>query len=153
MTLYEINAAITDCIDAETGEVIDFERLVALNMEREQKLENIALWIKDLTAEAAAIKAEKMKLAERQAAAENKAESLKVFLTEQLGGQKFSTARCAVSFRRTKSVNVIDLWKLPEDYLRYSDPTPDKKALGEALKAGQTIEGAELVEKLSAIIK
>lgn len=153
MTLYEINAAITDCIDAETGEVIDFERLVALNMEREQKLENIALWIKDLTAEAAAIKAEKMKLAERQAAAENKAESLKVFLAEQLGGQKFSTARCAVSFRRTKSVNVIDLWKLPEDYLRYSDPTPDKKALGEALKAGQTIEGAELVEKLSTIIK
>jgi hypothetical protein len=153
MTLYEINAAITDCVDAETGEVIDFERLVALNMEREAKLENIALWIKDLTAEAAAIKAEKMKLAERQAAAENKAESLKEFLSEQLGGQKFSTARCAVSFRRTKSVNVTDLWKIPEEYLKYSDPTPDKKALGEALKAGQTIEGAELVEKLSTIIK
>lgn len=153
MTLYEINEAITDCVDAETGEVIDFERLVALNMEREQKLENIALWIKDLNAEAAAIKAEKMKLAERQAATENKAESLKEFLSEQLGGQKFSTPRCAVSFRRTKSVNVTDLWKIPEDYLKYSDPTPDKKALGEALKAGQTIEGAELVEKLSAIIK
>ena len=153
MTLYEINAAITACVDAETGEVVDFERLVALNMEREQKLENIALWIKDLNAEAAAIKAEKKKLGERQAAAENKAESLKEFLSEQLGGQKFSTPRCAVSFRRTKSVNVTDLWKLPEDYLRYSDPKPDKEALGEALKAGQTIEGAELVEKLSTIIK
>ena len=153
MTLYEINAAITDCVDPETGEVVDFERLVALNMERETKLENIALWIKDLNAEATAIKAEKMKLAERQAATENKAESLKEFLSEQLGGQKFSTPRCAVSFRRTKSVNVTDLWKIPEDYLKYSDPTPDKKALGEALKAGQTIEGAELVEKLSAIIK
>ena len=153
MTLYEINAAITDCVDAETGEVIDFERLVALNMERETKLENIALWIKDLNAEAAAIKAEKMKLAERQAATENKAESLKEFLSEQLGGQKLSTPRCVVSFRRTKSVNVTDLWKIPEDYLKYSDPTPDKKALGEALKAGKTIEGAELVEKLSAIIK
>ena len=122
-------------------------------MEREAKLENIALWIKDLTAEAAAIKDEKKKLAERQAAAENKAKRLKEFLSEQLGGQKFSTPRCAVSFRRTKSVNVTDLWKIPEDYLRYSDPTPDKEALGEALKAGQTIEGAELVEKLSTIIK
>lgn len=153
MTLYEINEQIAACIDAETGEVIDIDRLTELHMEREQKLENVALWIKDLTAEAAAIKAEKQKLAERQAAAESKAESLKVWLSEQLAGQKFSTARCAVTFRKSKSVNVTDIWKLPEDYLKYSDPTPDKKALKAALDSGETIEGAEIVENISTIIK
>lgn len=153
MTLYEINEQIAACIDAETGEVIDLDRLTELHMEREQKLENVALWIKELNAEAAAIKAEKDKLAERQKTAENKAERLKTWLSEQLNGQKFSTARCAVTFRKSKSVNVTDIWKLPEDYLRYSDPTPDKKALKVALESGETIEGAEIVENVSTIIK
>ena len=153
MRLYEIDEQIAACTDAETGEVIDIERLTALVMEREQKLENVALWIKDLTAEADAIKAEKMKLAERQAAAENKASRLKEWLSEALNGQKFSTARCAVSFRRTKSVSVSDVWKLPEEYVRYSEPTPDKKAIKAAIESGENIEGAEIVENISTIIK
>ena len=58
MKLYEIDAAIMECIDLETGEIVDADRLTALQMEREQKLENVALWIKDLDAEAKALKAE-----------------------------------------------------------------------------------------------
>ena len=70
MKLYEIDNAILDCIDLETGEVIDTERLDALNMERDAKIENVVLWIKDLMAEANAIKVEKLALAERQKVAE-----------------------------------------------------------------------------------
>ena len=51
MTLYEIDDAILNCIDEETGEIIDAEQLDKLYMEKEEKLENIALWIKDLKAE------------------------------------------------------------------------------------------------------
>ena len=58
MTLYEIDQAILDCVDMETGEVIDSDRLDLLQMERETKLENVGLWIKDLRAEADAIKNE-----------------------------------------------------------------------------------------------
>ena len=65
MKLYEIDNAILDCIDLETGEVIDTERLDALNMERDAKVENVACWIKDLMAEANAIKVEKLALAQR----------------------------------------------------------------------------------------
>ena len=104
MKLYEIDNAILDCIDLETGEVIDIERLDALNMERDAKIENVACWIKDLRAEAEAIKAEKLALAERQKVAENKVESLKKWVAYALGGQKFITAKCAVSFRNTESV-------------------------------------------------
>ena len=57
MKLYEIENAILECIDTETGEVIDIERLNELQMERETKIENVACWIKDLKAEAEAIKA------------------------------------------------------------------------------------------------
>ena len=42
--LYDIDAAILDCVDQETGEILDPEKLDALQMEREQKLEGVALW-------------------------------------------------------------------------------------------------------------
>ena len=47
MTLYEIDNAILECIDLETGEIIDTDKLDALQLERETKIENVALWIKD----------------------------------------------------------------------------------------------------------
>ena len=154
MKLYEIDAEILECcIDQETGEIIDAEKLEALQMEREKKIENVALWIKDLTAEAAAYKAEKMAFAERQKKAEEKAESLKQWLADALGGTNFKTTKAAVSFRKTQSVQVSDIWALGEEYVKYSEPTPDKNAIKAALKAGQEIKGAELVESISCSIK
>ena len=52
MTIYEINNAILNCIDMETGEIIDTEQLDKLQMDRDTKFENVACWIKDLKAEA-----------------------------------------------------------------------------------------------------
>ena len=42
-SLYEINEAILDCVDMETGEIIDEERLNELQMAFDCKVENIAL--------------------------------------------------------------------------------------------------------------
>ncbi len=158
MKLYEIDNAILDCIDLETGEVIDTERLDALHMERDAKIENVALWIKDLKAESEAIKAEKMALAERQKVAENKAESLKNWLAYALDGQKFSTARCAISFRKTEKVEISDvgmirLMKEHDELLTYNDPEPNKTAIKQALKDGLTVQGVQLVQNMSTIIK
>ena len=58
MTLYEIDQQLLDCIDLETGEIIDAEKLTELTMERDEKIEKVALWIKELKAEAEALKAE-----------------------------------------------------------------------------------------------
>ena len=158
MKLYEIENAILDCIDLETGEVIDTERLDALHMERDTKIENVALWIKDLKAEAEAIKAEKMALAERQKVAENKAESLKNWLAYALDGQKFSTAKCAISFRKTEKVEISDvgmirLMKEHDELLTYKEPEPNKTAIKQALKDGLTVQGVQLVQNMSTIIK
>lgn len=153
MKLYEIDQAILNCIDLETGEIIDTEQLDKLTMERETKLENVACWIKELKAEAEALKAEKMAFAKRQQVAENKMESLKKYLAYALDGQAFKTTRASVTFRKSQAVEVADIWKLDENYLRYKEPEADKTAIKEALKAGQTVAGATLVENTSVIIK
>lgn len=108
-TLYEINEEILSCVDMETGEIIDAEKLGRLQMAFDDKVEGIALWIKNLLSDAAAIKEEKDKLAERQRVCENKAKNLKEYLSGFLGGEKFKTPRVAISYRKSKSVDVQDM--------------------------------------------
>ena len=85
--------------------------------------------------------------------AENKAESLKKYLANYLAGQKFSTPKVAISFRKTSSVNVTDMSLLSKEYLKFADPTPDKTAIKNAIKAGASVAGAEIVEGQSISIK
>ena len=153
MILYEIDQAIMNCLDNETGEIIDAELLDSLQMERTEKIENVACWIKELKAEAEALKAEKMAFAERQRVAENKAESLKNWLAYVLKGEKFKTTRASVSFRTTDKVEITDIMELDENFLRYKEPEADKTAIKEAIKAGQEVAGATLVSNTSVIIK
>lgn len=151
-SLYDIDNDILACVDEETGEV-DIDKFDALNMERTEKLEGMALWVKDLKAEAEAIKAEEKALAERRQAKERKAESIKQYLEKVLAGQKFETSRAVCSFRKSQKVEITDLDKIPDDYLKYSQPTADKTAIKAAIKDGLTIEGAELVDSISMTIK
>lgn len=153
MKLYEIDQAIMDCIDMETGEIINEELLNGLQMERDAKIENVVLWIKELKAEAEALKAEKMAFAERQKVAENKMESLKKWLAYALNGEKFKTVRASVTFRTSDKVEIPDIYKLDENYLRYKEPEADKDAIKKAIKAGQKVAGATLVPSTSVIIK
>lgn len=153
MNLYEINEAILGCIDDETGEILDADRLEHLNIERDEKIENVALWIKNLEAEATALKAEKLAFAERQAKAEKKVESLKKYLLSSLEGVNFKSTKAAVTFRKSQKVEIPDIFKLDENYLKYSEPTADKAAIKKAIQAGQTVEGATLTESMSVSIK
>lgn len=68
MNLYEIDKAILACIDPETGELIDEEALAALQMERTEKIKNVALWLKNLNASVTALKAERDAFDERMKA-------------------------------------------------------------------------------------
>lgn len=152
-TLYEIDAAIVDCVDEETGEIIDEEKLNSLLMERSAKLEGVALWIKNLDSDAAAIRAEREALEKRQKAAENKAASLRIWLANALSGQKFSTARVAISYRKSVST-VVDSESVAKKWCRKKIIyTPDKAAIKEALLSGMKIKGCRLVEKQNIQIK
>lgn len=153
MTLFEIDGAIMNCVDSETGEIINEEMLDTLNMARNEKVENICLWIKNLKAEAEALKAEKDAFAQRQKSTENKMESLKRYISTYLGGAPFKSTRVAVSFRRTESVEIKEGTTLPDEYLRFKYPEPDKAALKTALKNGATIDGVSLVAGKNITIK
>ena len=152
--LYEIDQGILECLDLETGEVIDPERLESLQMARDQKIENVACWIKNLLSDAEAIKAEKEALAKRQVAALAKAEQLKEWLANALGGQKFSSAKCAVSFRRSEAVEVADIALIPASLLRVKTSVePNKAAIKALLKDGQEVVGCCLTENYNINIK
>ena len=152
MNIFEIDNAIMDCVDKDTGEIIDLDRLEELQMVRDEKVENVALWIKELSAEIEGIKAESKRLANRKQTAENKIKGLKKYLGYALDGQKFKTARASVSFRKSQAVEVSDINLVPAEYLTFADPKPNKAEIKKAIKAGKEVGGCTLTESTSVIV-
>lgn len=161
MKLYEIDQAILALVDPETGEIQDWDAFDALQMEREAKIENVACWYKNLKAEAAAIRQEEVNLAKRRQALEKQAEAKMKYLMHALDGQGFKTAKCAVSFRKTSSVNLFEpalaiAWALTHghgDMVKQSAPTIGKDDLARLIKDGAEIPGCEMVSGVSMGVK
>lgn len=170
-SLYEIDQSIRDAIengftvDEATGEILDgAELLESLAADRSAKLENTALYIKNLAADAAAIKAEEQALHERRTVMEKKADRLKEYISASMksnGESKFETPRCVLFFRKSAAVEVPDevsfigLVKAAGQmqYLTIKDPAINKAAIKDALKAGTFVPGANLVEHQNLQIK
>lgn len=157
MTLYEIDKALMDFefeVDEETGEILNASDLDELQMARQDKIENIGLYIKNLEAEKEAVKHEKDNFADREKRLGKKIESLKGYLGYALQGQKFSTPKVAVSFRKSESVLVKDEYLVPDKYCEFTMVRkPNKTNLKKALKDGEEIMGVELVEKQNVSVK
>ena len=162
MNLYEIDKSIQEAfeaaVDPETGEILDeemVEKFEGLSIDREAKIENICLFIKNLKADAEALKAEKDAFAKRQKAAERKAESLSNYLKGYLDRKKWKAedGRAVVSWRKSESVSVTDISQIPLTYLTMADPAPNKTEIKAALKRGEEVPGAELVTNQNMIIK
>ena len=154
MTLYEIDERIVSCVDAETGEIIDAAALDALNMARADKIENVACWAKDQAALAKALRDEANALLARARTAENRVESLKSYLGMALDGQRFTSSKAQVGFRRVKSVEILNEDAIPDEYLDVKvTVTPKKTDIRDAINRGLPVPGAVISERLSTIIK
>ncbi len=168
-SLYEIDRELVEllengftlaCVDFETG-VIDEEKAKAfleeLPLERERKIENIALFIKNLESDAEAIDGEIKKLTERKKAKERKVDNLKKYLTQSIltiGESKFETSKVALSFRRSKTVIIDDESKIDKMFVKEKiEYSIDKKAVKQALESGQAVEGARILENQNLQIK
>lgn len=151
MRLYEIINEIENFefeIDEETGEILNYDALDQLEYDRQTKIENIGLWIKNLRAEADAVKAEKKNLADRESKLTKKADNLESYLAMNLDGEEFSTPRLAIGWRKSESTEILDIDKIPAKYLKTkTEISADKTAIKKAIKAGEKIEGATIVEK------
>lgn len=162
-SLYKINEqinAILDTgfyIDEVTGEFYGPEELEALQVAQDEKIESIACYIKNLTAEVEALKAEETSLAERRKAKERKIENIKEYLTNCLrtaGKAKFETSKCALSFRKSTAVEISDtFFDDAPDWLIRIKKEPDKTAIKKLLQSGQAVKGAALIEKESLQVK
>lgn len=166
MSLWQLDAEIENIlstmVDEETGEINEeaVDVLEQLDMERAEKIENIALYIKNLTAYAADLKAEKMAMAERQKAAENKVERLKKYLQESLNGEKMKTAKFEVSYRTTTKCivdpSVCQGWLYDNGYFDTCIKVESSVRVEEVkklLKDGVPVEGAVLQQNVSMSIK
>ena len=158
MNIYEIDNAMFSLIDEETGEIKDYEAFEELQMQKEEKIENTALWYKNLVAESKAIREEEKALAERRKSLENKAENLKNFINRTLDGNKFSTSKVAISYRKSTAVEVDDEFidyamKNNNDLLTFKRPEPNKTVIKGMLQGGLDIPHAELVERNNMSIK
>lgn len=157
MTLYEIDSRIKEIIDSlydevdENGEVgeIDFSILEDLKEERKNKMENIALYIKNLEAEAKAIKEEEEKFEKRRKRMENKAEGLRNLLIRSItenGDKEFSTVHCSVRVRESDKTDILDESLIPKEYMKESIKySPDKTAIKKAIKSGVEVAGARVI--------
>ena len=168
-SLYELDANIIEllengfnsaCIDEETGEIDENkvnQYLEELQIDRKDKIENIAVFIKSLEADALAIKAEEKKLKERREAKERKTERMKEYVKQSLllhGDMKFETPRVVLTFRKSDTVVIDDLNKLGDEYLTTkTEIVANKTALKQALKFGEIIDGVHLEEKQNLQIK
>lgn len=165
MTIWEIDREIeklVNSVDEETGEVMfDVDALDALQMEREKKIENLALAVKNMKAEAQAIKAEEENLYSRRKALEAKADRAKEYLEYVTNGEGFKSAKVVVSYRNSTVCEVDEdfiNWAKEDPtraelYLRYSEPKVDKKAVADVLKIGTVLPFASLVTRKNITIK
>lgn len=154
MRLYEINAEIENCIDYETGEILDIERFQELQIEKEKKLEAIALVYKNAVAESKMFDDEIKALKERKEKSVKLADRMKEMLFNDLNGEKFSTSKVNISFTKSEKTEAFDISKIPDKYINVKiERNPDLTAIKKAIKSGENIEGARIIKKNNIQIK
>lgn len=157
MKLYEINAAIEGCIDLETGEIKSPDLLNDLQMERKEKLANIALLAKNKAAEAMVLKEEEQSFKRRRMAAEATLQWCRDTLARELAGEKMEDERkrFSITYRNSKAVNLLDVTKIPDSFLKQvaRESLVDKAAIKAAIENGETVPGAEIVERQNIQIR
>lgn len=152
MALYE--QGLTEAVDMETGEVFNLaEKLESLEMEKEQKIKNLALYVKNNAMYIDGLKAEKKRIMDEIARMEKRVDGAKDYLKEITEGKGIKDPQFVISYRKTKSTNILDLSLIPDQYLVMPEPKPDKTAIKKAIEAGENIEGAEIVESVSMSVK
>lgn len=125
----------------------------------ESKADNICRYIDHLQAVAKFRKEQSVRLAELAAADEKRAQSLtdymlKVLTRLQPDARNFSLPTHELRSRRSEAIEIDDEDLIPDDLFKIKTTrTPDKTAIKAAIKGGQEIVGAHLVQRTNWTIK
>lgn len=127
--------------DGETDEEIIFDTLESIEGEIEDKADNYAKLIKQLSADAEMLKAEEVRLNTRRKSLENRAARLKSNLQanlEFIGKTKFKTllfSFCVATNGGKQPLTITEnLGEIPSKFLIPQDPIVDKDAIRELLE-------------------
>jgi hypothetical protein len=164
MQLYKITEAMVDTLDIfleseqdEVDQEFYKETMDYLKEELSHKSSNIIKYLSNLDAEALAIKSEIDRLAKAKKSRERKSASLKSYLVntmQMLEKTKIETDLGTFGLRKSTALDIYDMDKIPETYLKVKrEVSVDKRELTNHIKAGESIEGAALVQRYSLQIK
>jgi hypothetical protein len=135
------------------------DTLEGLSGELEVKAQSVAFMVRNLEVTAEAIKAFEVAQAARRKSIENRADSLRDYLTrcmEATGIEKIEGPGIALSFRKSSAVVVHEPALIPVEYMRTPEPpppAPDKKAIADAIKSGKEVSGAHIESRRTLQIK
>ena len=141
-----------------------FDTLESIEGEFDMKAENIAVFIKEIKAEADLLKAEEQSLRNRRQTKERQIDSLKTYLLTQMkeiGKSKIDTQKALISIRNNAPSLVVDdelsfiRWaeQNNDGLLKYSMPEIRKSDVKKAVKAGDEIPFVHMEKSTSVIIK
>lgn len=159
----DIEHLIEKCIDPETGEflMVQYEaEMELLQEERDRKLENVMLYVKELGNFIADCDTEVARIDKEKKNAQKHRDSLLGWLAFQLDGKKFQTPRVKASFRKSETVELDDDFcqyaydiGMYEFLIRKETVTADKKKIKDFLKNGGQLEHCKLVEKNNLTVR
>ncbi len=145
MKLYEIVQGIDSCIDEETGE-INLELMQDLRLEFDTKLENLALYYKNLNAEKDALAAEIATLTARKKSKESKMKSILSYVDMAMNAtnkDKLETARVVISRTKSSAVKIEEGFE--DDIIAWAN----KNNASEIYKTEYTLSKTEIKKLLA----
>lgn len=161
MKLYELTQSYRNLenLGEQEGLTVEMiqEALGQVEEDINTKIENTCKVIKEIEADSIGIDEEIKRLTVLKKQKENTAKKLKEYVEFEMNGigiNKVEGKLFKISFRKSKIVRIIDETKIPKEFIKVkTTETVSKTDLGKALKNGEFIEGAELVESRSLQIK
>ena len=140
----ELQKMIEDGVDPEALA----DTLEALEGAIEEKVEAIYRLRQNLQADIEALKAEEKRLADKRKSLEAQVERLKEYVERELeaaGIDKIKTTIGTVGFRKAPaSVEILDVGKIPMEFLIPQDPKVDRRGLLNAFKNRTDVNPAEM---------
>lgn len=162
LSLYEIQKEHLQMIEAimeAEGELSpELEEQLKINKEQlQQKGIAYGYIVKQLEYDVDIIDAELKRLQAIKKARTNALERLKTNLSgamQMFEVTELKTPTLKISFRKSESVEIADVALLDSNFIKVvTTKTPDKVAIKEAIKAGNTVQGAILQSNLNLQIK
>lgn len=164
LTLYEIaneyRSICDQLMDSQADEQTIADTLEGEAWALEVKAQNYGFVIRNIEATAEAIAAAEKQMYARRKVLENRVASLKLRLKQAMeitNIQKIESPHFVISIKKNpEKVDIFEAGMIPCELYSYPEPpppVPDKTAIKAAIKAGQEVPGARIIQETRLDIK